>query len=494
MSYIVARMEKMKAGNLGGAYRHNERVFENHSNKDIDPSRSHFNYELTDRDRSVSYEKQIKDYVNENKISNRAIRKDAVLCDEWIITSDKKFFDDLTPEQTREFFEAAKNYFAENYGEENIAYASVHLDESTPHMHMGVVPMMDGKLSSKAMFDREALKDIQDRLPKYMNEHGFKVERGELNSEAKHKTVAEFKQEMASKELEKQLVKEYRAPEYINETTGEFYDLIEYHNFIEFPREEDSGQVARETTFQEKLDWVKTHQQEELQNLESSRKPLEDEIRALNEVLREKYEELDKIELRASESLSELSEAEGYINTLENHSKGLETKIERLERDSLRLEKQHAQLADLKIMSEKELAEIQPKKGMFGKEHVELTKEQFEEFKGLIYRSRNLVHEKELENDQLRRVVPLRASKNRFEASLERAKEKNKGESIDRLKSEIRGLKNENSVLRQQNDKMLGKLRELMPDKAFKNLLTELKSIQPIVKMVKQMIEKGLGL
>ena len=95
MSYMVARMQKMKAGNLGGAYKHNERVFETHSNKDIDPSRSHLNYELTDRDRSVSYERQIKDYVNENKISNRAIRKDAVLCDEWIITSDKSFFEKL---------------------------------------------------------------------------------------------------------------------------------------------------------------------------------------------------------------------------------------------------------------------------------------------------------------------------------------------------------------------------------------------------------------
>ena len=47
----------MKAGNLGGAYRHNERIFENHANKDIDTGRSHLNYELTDRERSVSYEK-----------------------------------------------------------------------------------------------------------------------------------------------------------------------------------------------------------------------------------------------------------------------------------------------------------------------------------------------------------------------------------------------------------------------------------------------------
>ena len=154
--------------------------------------------------------------MNENKISQRAIRKDAVLCDEWIITSDKAFFEKLSPGETRSFFEAAKDYFAENYGEQNIAYASVHMDESTPHMHLGIVPMRDGKLSSKAMFDREELKKIQDELPQYLNEQGFELERGARNSEAKHKTVAEFKQEMAGKEIEKQLVLEYGAPEYVN--------------------------------------------------------------------------------------------------------------------------------------------------------------------------------------------------------------------------------------------------------------------------------------
>ena len=39
--------------------------------------------------------------------------------------------------------------------------------------------------------------------------------------------------------------------------------------------------------------------------------------------------------------------------------------------------------------------------------------------------------------------MPLRSSKNGFEASLQRVKDKTKGESIDRLKSEIRALKNE---------------------------------------------------
>ena len=220
MSYMVARMQKMKAVNLGGAYRHNERIFENHSNKDIDTSRSHLNYQLTERDRELSYKSQIEDYINENKVSERAIRKDAVLCDEWIITSDKAFFEKLDQEKTRDFFETAKNYFAENYGEENIAYASVHLDESTPHMHTGVVPFENGKLSSKAMFDREELKKIQDELPKYMNEHGFDLQRGELNSEAKHKTVAEFKKDLATTELQQELDR-------LNEVLKEKYEELD---------------------------------------------------------------------------------------------------------------------------------------------------------------------------------------------------------------------------------------------------------------------------
>ena len=86
MSYMVARMQKMKVGNLGGAHKHNERIFEKHSNKDIDTSRSHLNYELTDRDRSVSYERQIKDYVNEKTlfcVMNGLLRQIKIFLKSW---------------------------------------------------------------------------------------------------------------------------------------------------------------------------------------------------------------------------------------------------------------------------------------------------------------------------------------------------------------------------------------------------------------------------
>lgn len=474
MSYIVARMEKMKVGNLGGAYRHNERIFKNHSNKDIDPNRSHLNYELTDRDRSVSYEKQIKNYVNETKISKRAIRKDAVLCDEWVITSDKKFFEDLNQEQVQEFFETAKKYFEEQYGKQNIAYASVHLDESTPHMHMGVVPMKDGKLSSKAMFDREELKSIQDKLPKYMNEHGFEVERGELNSEKKHKTVAEFKQDMAVKELDEKLVSEYGAPEYINETTGEYYDLIEYHNFLEFPSEEQEGQIARETTYAEKMDWVKQHYQQVLNKLESSQKLSEARISNLDQKIEEKTKELSKIDLETSQKLSELSELEEHVNILEPQKNSLEAKIEGLRNE----------IEQLGSISDSELDSIRPKKGILGSK-VELSPEQWSDFKGSYYKARNETREMKQLAKLYAQKIQLLTNGNGFQNGLNKAKNEVKDSQIKNLENALKDKDKTISVLEQKNKKLLEAAKQYMPQKLFQSLLEELQMIKPIVKVVR---------
>lgn len=201
MSYCVARMEKMKSDNLVGIGNHNQRRFSNHSNKDIDVSKSHLNYDILDKVKS--YKTDIEGYINANKSSKRSVRKDAVLVCEWIITSDSDFFESMSPADTREYFQTAIDFFAERYGSKNLMYAQVHLDERTPHMHLGIVPFdKDNKLTAKTMFDREALQDIQNELPLYMNERGFKVERGRAGSEAKHLTVQEYKD--VQKEIKKQ--------------------------------------------------------------------------------------------------------------------------------------------------------------------------------------------------------------------------------------------------------------------------------------------------
>lgn len=193
MSYVVARMQKLKADNLVGLGNHDQRKTSNYSNEDIDVSRSHLNYDLV-AGRTQNFKTDIQKYIDENKVSQRATRKDAVLANEWVITSDKNFFEKLSDDETKRYFETVKEYFANNFGDENIRYAIVHLDESTPHMHMGIVPFdNERKLSAKRVFNRAALQKIQDDLPQYLKRKGFEIERGEKNPERKNLTVPEYK-------------------------------------------------------------------------------------------------------------------------------------------------------------------------------------------------------------------------------------------------------------------------------------------------------------
>jgi hypothetical protein len=200
MSMLVAQMMKMKATNLSGIEKHNKRIFDNRGNPDIDPSQKDLNYDLMNREGRCR--EIVKEIIDSQREGNRAIRKDAVLVNEWIISSDRAFFKEMPGEERDRFFQEATDWFKERYGQQNIAYAQVHLDETTPHMHVGVVPMRDGKLQAKNIFNRQELRDIQEELPKFLKEKGFEIERGKENSERKHLTVPEYKEaKEAAKEL-----------------------------------------------------------------------------------------------------------------------------------------------------------------------------------------------------------------------------------------------------------------------------------------------------
>jgi hypothetical protein len=70
------------------------------------------------------------------------LQKDAVLCAEVVFTSDKEFFDKLTPEQEKKYFEKSIEFLKEQFGEKNVIFATVHKDETTPHLHAGVIPLL----------------------------------------------------------------------------------------------------------------------------------------------------------------------------------------------------------------------------------------------------------------------------------------------------------------------------------------------------------------
>ncbi|MHA4202322.1 MobV family relaxase [Bacillus cereus] len=203
MSYAICRMQKFKMRDVKGIQIHNQREKESHTNHDIESERTYLNYDLHN-DGHIDYLKTVKDKIEQNVETNRAIRKDAVVMCEFVVTSDREFFDVLDmvdPAQQKVFFKEAYSFLKDRYGEENIVHAAVHLDEKTPHMHVGMVPVTEeNKLSAKQIFNRKELVSLQDDFHAYMVEKGFYLERG-ISSDKKHVEMRKLKAMTAKEEI-----------------------------------------------------------------------------------------------------------------------------------------------------------------------------------------------------------------------------------------------------------------------------------------------------
>lgn len=209
MSHSIIRVQKMNSTAIKGIQFHNQREKESKTNPDIRKEDAHLNYDFINGNKKLDYKKEIQQVISENVKSEKKIRKDAVLLSEFLITSDSAFFDKLTPDEQKRYFETAKDFIAEKYGEQNIIYATVHNDEKTPHMHVGLVPVTeDGRLSAKDVFGRrmEFVK-LQDNFNAHVNAQGFDLERG-VSSNRKHLDVVKFKAKTAY-EAEKEATEKY---------------------------------------------------------------------------------------------------------------------------------------------------------------------------------------------------------------------------------------------------------------------------------------------
>ena len=200
MSYCAVHMMKMKASALGGIQSHNQREHESRKNKDINYELSKNNYDTVNQ-KAINYGKVVKDRIAELNLK-KAVRKDAVVYCSFIVSSDREFFENLNREEQELFFETATEFFKNRYGAENVINGSVHLDETTPHMHLGVVPVTsDGRLSAKEIFTPLELKQLQTDFAEKVGKP-FDLERGKEGSNAAHLDELAFKVKMQQERLE----------------------------------------------------------------------------------------------------------------------------------------------------------------------------------------------------------------------------------------------------------------------------------------------------
>ena len=205
MSFAIIRNTKYKRENLKGIYRHNERKNKNYSNDNIDKERSYLNYSI--KSPKYRYDKEF-DRLKEKYNLKGQIKTVSNIACEYIITSDKQFFEEIGEEETRRYFETAYKFVSEykNLGEQYIMSAKVHMDEETPHMHLIFLPIVhttdkkgnniDKLACSEFWKEKDSYRRLQDAFYQYMTSHNFELERGVPKEETGrvHIDIKEYKE------------------------------------------------------------------------------------------------------------------------------------------------------------------------------------------------------------------------------------------------------------------------------------------------------------
>ncbi|MDE6691560.1 MAG: plasmid recombination protein [Clostridia bacterium] len=192
-------MEKYKRQEVSPVEDENERD-ENYqtANPNIDSSRTKDNYHIIYP--RQSYIEAINSRLERLELK-RKIRSDAIYMNSFVITSDGEFFKDMRAWEQHAFFEDCARFFMDKYGYENVLSAVVHMDETTPHLHLNIVPINDGRLSSKSLFDRWKLAQLQTELWEQVGEK-YGLKRGKYGSAAKHVSAAEHRAKKIVEEAE----------------------------------------------------------------------------------------------------------------------------------------------------------------------------------------------------------------------------------------------------------------------------------------------------
>lgn len=310
MGFAVVHMMKIKSGAVGGIQSHNNREHEPKTNPDVDMLRSHENYDLVPCD---NYRRAIKEKLSDLVESGRAVRKDAVVVCNFIVTSDSDTMEALGADRQRAFFEDAVKWFSDRYGADRVLNATVHMDENTPHLHIGVMPItQDGRLSAKAIFTKTELKAIQTEFARDVGAR-YGLERGVEGSERTHLSEARFKEEKAL-----QMANEYAgiAQDLQRDAEDSRQELAEATRSLETVKQEISSMEAQKTALRGEIEGLEAQKTKVEQVTQQALLKLKEQKPIIQQMLDQKAEmerELPVLSAQISEAKSELAVVETAI-------------------------------------------------------------------------------------------------------------------------------------------------------------------------------------
>jgi hypothetical protein len=184
LGFAIFRLAKRRTGAAGAMARHalREDMADN-----ADPARKGHNVALAGRGTAAEVMADL-----EAKLPAKR-RKDAVTCLEFFVGMSPEDAGRMSVQQQDAYFKRSLEFIGQRFGgAANVVLAVVHRDETTPHMQVLAVPLLDGKLNAKTLVgNRGHLQQLQTDFAEACGRPVGLV-RGVKGSEAKHTTIKAF--------------------------------------------------------------------------------------------------------------------------------------------------------------------------------------------------------------------------------------------------------------------------------------------------------------
>lgn len=180
MAFAIMRAKKLNGmGSVAAALQH---CYRDRDTPNADASRTADNEHraATSTDQAMG---RLRELLPEKR------RKDAVLAVEYVMTASPEWWTKADQEQQADFFDQAHKWLADKYGADRIITATIHRDETSPHLSAFVVPLtQDGRLSAKEFIgNRSKMTADQTSFAKAVEHLG--LERGIERSRATHTSI-----------------------------------------------------------------------------------------------------------------------------------------------------------------------------------------------------------------------------------------------------------------------------------------------------------------
>ena len=323
ISYQVLRIEKFSKGDLGKIGAETERTTKHHRNEDIDSERTPLNYyfKKSEGGLNAQWKQTMQDLNATFKETKKAVAFEGV-----IITSDKTFFEERgyvpcepLPLELQKFFADSYAFLKRQIGyhgtDQNILSAAVHLDETTPHLQLYYIPVVDE--GRKKVYAKGADGKV------LRNEKGSPIQAKDKSGKSLYERVLLEQPKICSSEFWEQR----GAQSSFGNLQDEFHEQVARYYGLE------RGEVGSNKKHTTKYQWKKQQQEKELAEKNAALTQATAQIEEADRTLQDKSMHISAAEDRLAQIQLRADLAEGRQAYAERATQKLESERERLTRE-----------------------------------------------------------------------------------------------------------------------------------------------------------------